>query len=57
MLLKPISYYTLKLIALDQLENNKYSLISVWFQVQQATTNERSTMWFMGGYWFMVLLS
>jgi hypothetical protein len=26
----------------------------VRFQVQQATTKQRSTMWFMGGYRFMV---
>ena len=29
----------------------------VRFQAQQATTKQRSTMWFMGEYWFMVILS
>jgi hypothetical protein len=47
------------LIVLDQSGCDKYSLISthkVQFQVQQATTKQRSTMCFMGGSPFMVLL-
>jgi hypothetical protein len=54
----PLSWqlYTLELIALDQSGSDKYSLISVHkvryrvqFQVQQATTKQSFTIWFMGG--------